>query len=166
MWRQLISKRKHVFLEAAVLVLAIVFFFFLVGLLRQISQVFNAVLLACVARRRCQSSTTQTPSLPGAVRHGRTCTGTSCIQSTAVRTGWCLISSLLLAPAIVWLNKSTIQTPPSPEKRPSTAPAGTARDLSPSSRQAIAVRTRAVRIYPQQAVPLAGSLNVFTSMAE
>ena len=63
------------------------------------------------AGRRRQSQTTLTPSLPGAVRHGRTCTGTRYIPVTAVRTGWCLISSLVLAPAIALLNRNTSQAP-------------------------------------------------------
>ena len=44
------------------------------------------------------------PSLPGAVRHGSTCTETNCIPVTVARAGWCSTSSLLQVPAVARLN--------------------------------------------------------------
>ena len=58
----------------------------------------------CATGRRYHLSIIPTPSLPGAVRHGSTCTETNCIPVTVARAGWCSTSSLLQVPAVARLN--------------------------------------------------------------
>ena len=138
MWSQLIRNLKHVFPEAAVLVSSIV------PPMERLKKTFRYPTQRSwqsAAGRRCQLLTTPTPSLPGAVRQGSTCTETKCIPATVARTGWCSTSSLLLVPAVTRLAPSPAKLPPWTQTRPSTAPAATGRNQATPCSQTFAAGT-------------------------
>ena len=83
----------------------------------------------CATGRRYELSIIPSPSLPGAVRHGSTCTEINYIPVTVARAGWCSTSSLLQVPAVarltttcqaLTLNKDKTRHSPSSDRKESS----------------------------------------------
>ena len=82
------------------------------------------------ATGRCRLSIIPTPSLPGAVPLGSTCTETNYIPATVARAGWCSTSGLLQVPSVarlittcqaLALNKDRTRHSPSSDRKESSS---------------------------------------------
>ena len=160
MWRQLIRKLKHVFPEAAVLASSLVS---PMGRLRKTVQVSNAALLAVCSREKVSvvDHTNTFTARSGATRKDLYRDQLHPSDSGTSRL-WCLISSLVLAPAIALLNRNTSPAPALTRNKTfhSSSQDSKGSKTLPSSSQAFAVGTSAVWICPLPTAPLAGSVDL------